>query len=213
MADTLAQHGAPQVPGHGPAVDPGGEGGKRRDFLYLTTAAFTVVGVGALAVPFIASMNPSRDVLALASTEVDLSPIAVGSAVTIMWRGKPVFVRHRTAEEIQTARAVPLSELPDPAPDQSRVIKDQWLVLLFTVLSTALETTFLLGLFVPGEAVPGVTPRSVPSSSPSLSLSGSSASMRPSPSACRRRCCGASATRRFCPACCKAWSTGCRSLM
>ena len=130
MADTLAQHGAPQVPGHGPAVDPGGEGGKRRDFLYLTTAAFTVVGVGALAVPFIASMNPSRDVLALASTEVDLSPIAVGSAVTIVWRGKPVFVRRRTAEEVQAARQTPLSELPDPAPDQSRVKKDEWLVLL-----------------------------------------------------------------------------------
>ncbi|GAA0608498.1 ubiquinol-cytochrome c reductase iron-sulfur subunit [Craurococcus roseus] len=130
MADTLAQHGAPQVPEHGPATDPDGGGGTRRDFLTLTTAAFTVVGLGAAAVPFIASMNPSRDVLALASTEVDLSPIAVGSAVTIMWRGKPVFVRHRTAEEIQAARSVPISQLPDPAPDQARVIKDEWLVLL-----------------------------------------------------------------------------------
>jgi ubiquinol-cytochrome c reductase iron-sulfur subunit len=89
-----------------------------------------VVGVGALAVPFIGLMNPSRDVLALASTEVDLSPIAVGSAVTIVWRGKPVFVRRRTAEEVQAARQTPLSELPDPAPDQSRVKKDEWLVLL-----------------------------------------------------------------------------------
>ena len=130
MADTLAQHGAPRASGHGPAVDPEGEGGTRRDFLSLTTAAFTVVGVGALAVPFIASMNPSRDVLALASTEVDLSPIALGSAVTIVWRGKPVFVRHRTAEEVQAARQTPISELPDPAPDQSRVKKDEWLVLL-----------------------------------------------------------------------------------
>jgi ubiquinol-cytochrome c reductase iron-sulfur subunit len=129
MADTLVQHTAPQIPEHGPGKDEE-SGGTRRDFLTLTTAAFTVVGVGALAVPFIASMNPSRDVLALASTEVDLSPIQAGSAVTIMWRGKPVFVRHRTAEEIQAARAVPISELPDPAPDQSRVIKDQWLVLL-----------------------------------------------------------------------------------
>jgi len=129
MADTLAQHGAPQIPEHGPVKDEE-PGGTRRDFLTLTTAAFTVVGVGALAVPFISSMNPSRDVLALASTEVDLTPIQVGSAVTIMWRGKPVFVRRRTAEEIQAARAVPISELPDPAPDQSRVIKDEWLVLL-----------------------------------------------------------------------------------
>ena len=130
MADTLAQHGAPQVPEHGPATDPDGGGGTRRDFLTLTTAAFTVVGLGAAAVPFIASMNPSRDVLALASTEVDLSPIAVGSAVTVMWRGKPVFVRRRTAEEIQAARAVPISELPDPQPDQARVIKDEWLVMV-----------------------------------------------------------------------------------
>ena len=129
MADTLAQtHGAPQIPEHGPASDQ--EGGTRRDFLYLTTAAFAAVGVGAVAVPFIASMNPSRDVLALSSTEVDLSPIAVGSAVTIMWRGKPVFVRHRTPQEIQAARAVPLSQLRDPEPDQQRVKKDEWLVLL-----------------------------------------------------------------------------------
>ena len=60
-------------------------------------------------------MNPSRDVLALSTTEVDLTPIAVGSAVTVVWRGKPVFVRHRTAEEIKAARDTPLSELPDPA--------------------------------------------------------------------------------------------------
>jgi len=83
-----------------------------------------------LIVFFAAYLVDKRDVLALASTEVDLTPIQVGSAVTIMWRGKPVFVRRRTAEEIQAARAVPISELPDPAPDQSRVIKDEWLVLL-----------------------------------------------------------------------------------
>ena len=59
-------------------------------------------------------MNPARDVLALASTEVDLTPIAVGQAVTVVWRGKPVFVRHRSAEEIRLARATPLSELKDP---------------------------------------------------------------------------------------------------
>ena len=130
MADTLAQtHGAPQVPAHGPAADPEG-GGTRRDFLYLTTAAFAAVGVGAVVVPFIASMNPSRDVLALSTTEVDLSPIAVGSAVTVVWRGKPVFIRHRTEKEIQEARAVPLSELKDPEPDQARVKKDEWLVML-----------------------------------------------------------------------------------
>jgi ubiquinol-cytochrome c reductase iron-sulfur subunit len=106
------------------------DGTPRRDFLNLVTASFAAVGVGAIAWPFIASMQPARDVLALASTEVELAPIAAGQAVTVMWRGKPVFVRHRTAEEIQAARAVPVSQLPDPAPDQARVQKDQWLVVL-----------------------------------------------------------------------------------
>jgi ubiquinol-cytochrome c reductase iron-sulfur subunit len=106
------------------------DGGTRRDFLQLVTASFAAVGVGALAWPFISSMNPARDVLALASTEIDLSPIATGSAVTVMWRGKPVFVRNRTPEEIKEARAVPVSQLPDPQPDQSRVKKDNWLVLV-----------------------------------------------------------------------------------
>jgi ubiquinol-cytochrome c reductase iron-sulfur subunit len=106
------------------------DGGTRRDFLQLVTASFAAVGVGAMAWPFISSMNPARDVLALSTTEVDLSPIATGSAVTVMWRGKPVFVRNRTEEEIKEARAVPISQLPDPQPDQARVKKDNWLVLV-----------------------------------------------------------------------------------
>ena len=76
------------------------DGTPRRDFLTLVTTAFVGVGVGAVAWPFIASMQPARDVLALASTDVDLAPIAEGQAITVMWRGKPVFVRNRTAEEI-----------------------------------------------------------------------------------------------------------------
>ena len=102
----------------------------KRDFLSLTTAAFTVVGVGAMVWPFISSLAPSKDVLAMASTEVDISPITVGQSVTVMWRGKPVFVRHRTAEEITLARATPLSELKDPATDQSRVSRDPWLIVV-----------------------------------------------------------------------------------
>jgi ubiquinol-cytochrome c reductase iron-sulfur subunit len=117
MADSMAQ-AAPQ------------DGETRRDFLQLVTASFAAIGVGAMAWPFISSMNPARDVLALSTTEVDLTPIAVGSAVTVMWRGKPVFVRNRTAEEIKEARAVPLSELKDPQTDQARVKKDNWLVLV-----------------------------------------------------------------------------------
>ena len=104
--------------------------GTKRDFLTLSATAFAAVGVGAIAWPFIHSMNPARDVLALASTEVDLAPIQAGMAVTVMWRGKPVFVRHRTAEEIAAARAVPMTELKDPARDEARVQRPQWLVMV-----------------------------------------------------------------------------------
>jgi len=102
----------------------------KRDFLTLSATAFAAVGVGAMVWPFIDSMNPARDVLALSSTEVDLTPITAGMAVTVMWRGKPVFVRNRTAEEIAASRAVPLSELKDAATDQSRVRRDPWLVVV-----------------------------------------------------------------------------------
>ena len=121
MAETMAPNGAPAG---------GGEGGTRRDFLNLVTGSFAAVGVGAIAWPFIASMNPAADTLALATTDVDLAPIQPGQAVTVMWRGKPVFVRNRPPEEVQAARAVPLSQLPDPQPDQRRVQRDQWLVLI-----------------------------------------------------------------------------------
>ncbi|GGG15856.1 ubiquinol-cytochrome c reductase iron-sulfur subunit [Caldovatus sediminis] len=129
MAETLAtQPGAPHgAEAHRAAA---AAGGKRRDFLKLVTAGFAVVGTGAIAWPFIHSMNPSRDVLALSTTEVDLSPIQVGQAVTVVWRGKPVFVRRRTEQEIAAARAVSLSELRDPQTDEQRVIRPEWLVMI-----------------------------------------------------------------------------------
>jgi len=88
--------------------------------------------VGAIAWPLIDSMNPSADVLALSSTGVDLAPIPEGQAITVLWRGKPVFVRHRTAKEIKEAQDVKQSDLIDPATDASRVKagKDQWLVVI-----------------------------------------------------------------------------------
>jgi ubiquinol-cytochrome c reductase iron-sulfur subunit len=104
------------------------EAASRRDFLYLVTGAAAAVGTVALVWPLIESMNPSADVLALAVTEVDLSGVEQGMAITVTWQGKPVFIRHRTPEEIEQARAVDLSELPDPEPDQERVIKPEWLV-------------------------------------------------------------------------------------
>jgi ubiquinol-cytochrome c reductase iron-sulfur subunit len=106
------------------------EGGKRRDFLELVTWSTVAVGTAAMVWPLIHQMNPSADVLALASTEVDLSKIPEGSAIKVMWRGKPVFVRHRTAEEIAQAEAVPLSELRDPEPDSARVKKPEWLIMV-----------------------------------------------------------------------------------
>lgn len=102
----------------------------RRDMLTLVTLGTAAVGAGAFAWPMIASMNPSRDVLAMATTEVDLSPIAMGQGIIVLWQGKPVFVRHRTAEEIAAARAVDPAGLRDPAGDAERVQAghEQWLV-------------------------------------------------------------------------------------
>src|SRR5690606_8482911 len=112
---------------HSDQPDPG-----RRDFLYVATAAVGAVGVGAVVWPVINQMNPDASVLALASTEFDLSSVEEGSSVTIKWRGSPIFVRHRTATEIEEARAVPLNELKDPATDESRVKEghEQWLVMV-----------------------------------------------------------------------------------
>jgi ubiquinol-cytochrome c reductase iron-sulfur subunit len=107
-----------------------GEEGTRRDFLYLLTGATTAVGAAVLVWPLVDSMNPSADVLALASSEVDLSGVEEGMAITIKWRGKPVFIRHRTEEEIQEARAVDVSTLRDPQPDEARVEKPEWLVMV-----------------------------------------------------------------------------------
>lgn len=86
----------------------------RRDFLFIATAAMGGVGTAAALWPFIAQMNPSADVLALASIEVDLAPIEPGQSVTFTWRSHPLFVRRRTPQEIEAARAVPVNELLDP---------------------------------------------------------------------------------------------------
>jgi len=104
--------------------------GTRRDFLYLATGAVTAAGVAAVAWPLIDQMNPSADVLALASTEVDISAIDVGQSITVTWRGKPVFIRRRTADEIALAEGVDLADLRDPQPDSARVQKAEWLILV-----------------------------------------------------------------------------------
>jgi ubiquinol-cytochrome c reductase iron-sulfur subunit len=124
MSDTTHPAGAGGQGGHE------GEGATRRDFLYLATGAVAAVGVASVAWPFIDSMNPAADTLALAQIDVDLSPIQVGQSITVTWRGKPVFIRRRTEEEIAAAGSVNLAELRDPAPDSARVKQPQWLVMV-----------------------------------------------------------------------------------
>ena len=135
-AQPVTGHGAT---GHGTTGHDGaGHGGHgeptRRDFI--TTAALGWAGLGgALSLwPFIQQMNPDASTQALASTEVDLAQIKEGQAITVLWRGKPVFIRNRTKDEIAKAVATPLAELPDRtgASEKERVKKDKenWLVLV-----------------------------------------------------------------------------------
>jgi ubiquinol-cytochrome c reductase iron-sulfur subunit len=113
-----------------PTTDPVQEGETRRDFLQLTAAAFGAVGAGVFAWPLVNSLNPAKDTLALSTIEVDLAPIQVGQAITVVWRGKPVFIRHRTPEEISEAEKVDITTLRDRQADKDRVKKAEWLVVV-----------------------------------------------------------------------------------
>ena len=130
MADSsaaTAAHGHPADPAHGHPAD-----ATKRDFLTLVAAAGAAIGTAAIAWPLIDALNPSKDVLALSSVDVDLTPIAVGSGIVVSWQGKPIFVRHRTDAEIKEAEDVKQSDLIDPATDASRVKSghDQWIILI-----------------------------------------------------------------------------------
>ena len=103
---------------------------KRRDFLQLSTLTIGAVGTAAFIWPFLKSMNPAEDTLALGTTEVDVSQIEEGQSITVKWRGKPVFIRKRTKDEIDEAKVVNMSDLKDPEEDVDRVKKDEWLVLV-----------------------------------------------------------------------------------
>ncbi len=102
----------------------------RRDFLYLVAGAMGAVGTGAAVWPLIDSMNPSAEVRALSTVEVDLAPIERGQRITVKWRGNPVFISHRTPEEIALANADDYSDLPDPEPDSARVEREEWLIVI-----------------------------------------------------------------------------------
>ena len=102
---------------------------ERRDFLFTASYTLGVVAVGAAMWPLIDQMNPDASVKALATTEVDISNIGLGKTITVLWRGKPVFIRRRTQEEISKAQNVNLKELKDPQKDEDRVKKSEWLIM------------------------------------------------------------------------------------
>ncbi len=122
-------------------ADHDGEEGNRRDFLYVATGAFGAVGAVGVTWPLIDQMNPDKSVLALSSIEIDISSITEGQGIVVKWRGQPVFIRRRTNNEIEEARATELDDLIDgdsrsdipgaaaEATDEARVIKAEWLVL------------------------------------------------------------------------------------
>lgn len=102
----------------------------RRDFLQLTATSMGAVSVAGFVWPFVRQMAPSAETLAHSTVDIDLSPIKEGQAITAMWRGKPVFIRHRTKEEIEDVRQTPLSELRHKQKDAERVQKPEWLIVV-----------------------------------------------------------------------------------
>jgi ubiquinol-cytochrome c reductase iron-sulfur subunit len=105
----------------------------RRDFLFVATGAVAAVGAAATVWPLVSQMNPDASTIAAgAPIEVDLTPIAEGQDIKVFWRGKPIYISHRTKKQIDEARKVPVSSLPDPQSDEQRVKAghDQWLVVV-----------------------------------------------------------------------------------
>jgi ubiquinol-cytochrome c reductase iron-sulfur subunit len=116
----------------------------RRDVILVAASGFAAVGAAAVLWPLLDQMSPDQSALSLATTDVDLSHIDVGQAITVMWRGKPIFIRRRAEDEIAAAKSVPVDDLPDPlarnanlpddapASDENRAGKDRepWLVMI-----------------------------------------------------------------------------------
>ena len=102
----------------------------RRDFIYTASTVVGVVGVGAAAWPLIDQMNPDASVKALATTEVDVTSVKPGQSITVLWRGKPVFIKRRTENEISEAKSVSMTELKHPEKDEDRASNPEWLVML-----------------------------------------------------------------------------------
>ncbi len=106
------------------------DGESRRDFMHVASGTFGTFALGCACWPLIDQMNPSADVQALATVDIDISGLAEGQSRTVIWRGAPVFIRHRTPAEVEAARADDAAELPDPQPDAERVQDPRYLVLV-----------------------------------------------------------------------------------
>ncbi len=115
--------------------------GTRRDFIYYATAGTGAVVAGAAVWPLINQMNPSADVLALSSIRVDISGVAEGTQLTVLWQGKPVFIRYRTQEEIDAAQAVDVSSLPDPNAENANLPDGSQATDANRALATSTEAT------------------------------------------------------------------------
>ena len=102
----------------------------KRDFLFTATYTIGAVGVAAAVWPLVDQMNPDSSVKALSTTEVDVSSLEPGKAITVLWRGKPIFIKRRTTKEIEEAKNVDLKDLKDPEKDSDRAKNPEWLVML-----------------------------------------------------------------------------------
>ncbi|WP_158767993.1 ubiquinol-cytochrome c reductase iron-sulfur subunit [Terricaulis silvestris] len=130
----------------------GGDEASRRDFIYIAAGAVGAVGVAATIWPFVDQMNPAADTRALSTTEVDLSVVALGQQIKVMWQGKPVFVRHRTPDEISRAQRDDYATLKDPQHDADRIVQEdgqpgraEWLILQANCTHLGCVPTFVEG--------------------------------------------------------------------
>jgi ubiquinol-cytochrome c reductase iron-sulfur subunit len=126
----------------------------RRDFIYIAGASVATVGVAATVWPFIDQMNPAADTRALSTTEVDLAAVPEGQQIRVLWQGKPVFVRHRTASEISAAQRDDFANLKDPQSDADRLVQEdgqpgrpEWLILQASCTHLGCIPTFAEGAY------------------------------------------------------------------
>jgi ubiquinol-cytochrome c reductase iron-sulfur subunit len=124
----------------------------RRDFIYIAAGSVATVGVAATIWPFIDQMNPAADTRAMSTTEVDLTAVPEGQQIKVMWQGKPVFVRHRTAVEIAAAQRDDYATLKDPQKDADRLVQENgeagqpaWLILQASCTHLGCVPTFVEG--------------------------------------------------------------------